>query len=125
MHTNRIFPGLAVSDIAAARAFYTDVLGIPATDVMDFFELDLGGGGTLFVYGKEGHVPAQHTVLNLAVPDIDAAVTELAGKGVELLRYDGMPQDERGISRPPKPEYGPPIAWFTDPSGNIISVIQD
>jgi catechol 2,3-dioxygenase-like lactoylglutathione lyase family enzyme len=124
MHTQRIYPGLAVSDTEAARAFYTDVLGLAVSENNGFLTLDLGGGGTLFVYGKDGHVPAQHTVLNFEVPDIDAAVDELTGKGVSMLRYDGMHHDERGIVRPPSPEYGPDIAWFADPSGNVIAVIQ-
>ncbi|HWI31368.1 MAG TPA: VOC family protein [Microbacterium sp.] len=124
MDAQRIFPGLAVTDIDEARAFYSDVLGIPVTAEHGFLTLDLTGGGTLFVYGKDEHVPAQHTVLNLEVADIDAAVDELAGKGVEMLRYDEMTHDERGIVRPRGPEDGPPIAWFTDPSGNIIGVMQ-
>lgn len=124
MDTQRIFPGLAVSDIDEARAFYSDVLGIPVSDQYGFLNLDLGGGGTLFIYGKDEHVPAQHTVLNLQVADIDAAVDELTGKGVEILRYDGMTHDERGIVRPEGPDQGPPIAWFADPAGNIIGVMQ-
>jgi catechol 2,3-dioxygenase-like lactoylglutathione lyase family enzyme len=123
MHTTRVYPGLAVSDIDAAKAFYTDVLGLHVTEEHGFLTLHFGGG-TLFVYGKDGHVPAQHTVLNFEVADIDAAVDELAGKGVTMLRYDGMDHDERGIVRPPSPDYGPDIAWFADPSGNVIAVMQ-
>ncbi|MGC5171687.1 VOC family protein [Micromonospora sp. DT81.3] len=124
MDTQRIFPGLAVSDIEAARAFYADVLGLPVTEENGFLTLDLGDGGELFVYGKDNHVPAQHTVLNFQVGDLDAAVDELAGKGVEMLRYDGMHQDERGVVRPANPDQGPEIAWFADPSGNVLAVMQ-
>jgi len=124
MDTQRIFPGLAVSDIGAAHAFYADVLGLPVTEEHGFLTLDLGDGGHLFVYGKDNHVPAQHTVLNFEVPDVDAAVDELASKGVEMLRYDGMHQDERGIVRPANPDEGPDIGWFADPSGNVIAVMQ-
>ena len=124
MDTQRIFPGLAVSDIDAARAFYSDVLGVPVTEEHGFLTLDLGEGGSLFVYGKDQHVPAQHTVLNFEVGDLDAAVDELGGKGVEMLRYDGMHQDVRGIVRPDDPADGPEIAWFADPSGNVIAVMQ-
>jgi len=124
MDTQRIFPGLAVSDIDAARAFYADVLGVPVTEEHGFLTLDLGGGGDLFVYGKDDHVPAQHTVLNFEVADIDAAVDELTGKGVSMLRYDGMSHDESGIVRQPSPDDGPEIAWFADPSGNVLAVMQ-
>jgi len=124
METSRIFPGLAVSDIGAARAFYADVLDLDVTEEHGFLTLDLEDGGNLFVYGKDNHVPAQHTVLNFEVADIDAAVDELTGKGVSMLRYDGMHQDERGVVRPSNPDDGPQIAWFADPSGNVIAVMQ-
>ena len=82
--------------------------------------LDLAGGQRVLIYPKDDHQPASFTVLNFEVPDIDAAVDELAGRGVAFERYDGVPQDDRGIAR----EFGPPIAWFKDPAGNILSLIQ-
>jgi hypothetical protein len=82
--------------------------------------LELAGGQRVLFYPKDDHQPATYTVLNFEVADIQAAVDELASRGVELLRYEGLPQDERGIMR----EYGPPIAWFADPAGNVLAVIQ-
>jgi catechol 2,3-dioxygenase-like lactoylglutathione lyase family enzyme len=82
--------------------------------------LQLGGGQRVVIYPKDDHQPATYTVLNFEVPDIDAAVDELVAAGIELQRYEGTPQDDRGVMR----EWGPPIAWFTDPAGNILSVIQ-
>jgi uncharacterized protein YqgV (UPF0045/DUF77 family) len=86
--------------------------------------LHLAGGGRVLVYPKEGHEPASFTVLNLPVDDIDAAVDALAARGVAFERYEGMPHDDKGIVRPPAPGHGPPIAWFKDPAGNILSVLQ-
>ena len=86
--------------------------------------LDLGDGHAVFVYPKPDHVPATFTVLNLQVADIDAAVASLEASGVETLRYEGFGQDERGIQRPAGKYSGPAIAWFTDPAGNILSVLQ-
>ena len=82
--------------------------------------LHLGSGAEVFVYTKPDHVPATFTVLNFPVADIDAAVDELAGRGISFLRYEGFEQDAKGIMR----EAGPPIAWFTDPAGNILAVLQ-
>jgi hypothetical protein len=82
--------------------------------------LRLGGGTEVFVYPKPDHAPANYTILNFPVDDIDAAVDALTERGVRFERYDGFGQDERGIAR----EAGPPIAWFTDPAGNILSVLQ-
>lgn len=123
MHTQNVFPGLAVSDITIARDFYRGVLGLDVEEDGGFLNLELGSG-RLFVYAKEDHVPAAHTVLNFVVSNIDEAVAELNDKGIEMIRYESMQQDARGIQRPPKPEYGPDIAWFTDPAGNIFSLIQ-
>jgi hypothetical protein len=87
--------------------------------------LKLPGGGRVFVYEKPDHKPASYTALNFVVKDIDEAVEALTKKSVEFEKYDGMHQDEKGVARPPKPEYGPPIAWFKDPAGNILSVLQN
>lgn len=123
MQTSRIYPGLAVDDIAAARAFYGDVLGLTVRDQNEFLLVELGGDAVLFVYDKPTHLAARHTVLNFEVPDLEAAVDELNAKGVQMVRYRGAPHDDKGIVRPPAGE-GPDIAWFTDPSDNILAVIQ-
>jgi len=118
------FAGFSVDDVARARAFYADTLGLELSESNGMLTLRLAGGGRVLLYPKEDHQPASFTVLNLPVEDIDAAVDELAAAGVTFERYEGMPHDEKGILRPPKPEYGPPIAWFKDPAGNILSVLQ-
>jgi len=119
------FSGFAVDDTEAARTFYGDVLGLGVTDVAEgtgLLKLTLGGGTEVFVYTKDGHVPATYTILNFPVADVEAAVDDLAARGVEFQRYDGFDQDDRGIARGPG---GPPIAWFTDPAGNVLSVLQE
>ncbi len=118
------FTGFSVDDIAAARDFYAGVLGLAVSEANGMLTLHLAGGGRVLLYPKPDHQPASFTVLNLPVADIDAAVDALTGAGVTLERYEGMPHDERGVARPPDPSYGPPIAWFKDPAGNILSVLQ-
>jgi predicted enzyme related to lactoylglutathione lyase len=115
--------GFAVDDLDKAREFYGETLGIETTlEEMGILTLQLAGGERpTLVYPKPDFAPATYTILNFPVDDIDAAVDELAGRGVEFLRYDGFGQDERGISRQAG---GPPIAWFTDPAGNILSVLE-
>jgi catechol 2,3-dioxygenase-like lactoylglutathione lyase family enzyme len=114
------FSGFSASDIDAERRFYADVLGVDVDEEMGGLNLRLAGGHNVFIYPKENHEPATFTVLNFRVKDIDAAVDKLAAKGVTFERYDGMDQDEKGIMR----GNGPDIAWFEDPAGNILSVIQ-
>jgi predicted enzyme related to lactoylglutathione lyase len=117
------FSGFAVPDIDAARAFYGEVLGLEVADGgMGLLRIGLPGGTDVMVYPKDDHVPAVFTILNLAVADIDQAVDALAERGVEFLRYDGFDQDEKGIATG---DEGPRIAWFTDPAGNILSMLQD
>jgi catechol 2,3-dioxygenase-like lactoylglutathione lyase family enzyme len=117
------FSGFAVPDIEAASTFYRDVLGLDVGDGgMGSLRLTLPGGTDVFVYPKEDHAPAVFTILNLEVDDIEQAVDALAERGVEFLRYDGFEQDERGIA---SGDEGPRIAWFTDPAGNILSVLQN
>jgi len=118
------FAGFSVDDIDAARSFYAGVLDLEVSEANGMLTLHLAGGGRVLLYPKQDHEPAAFTVLNLPVDDIDAAVTALVAAGVTLERYEGMPQDERGIVRPPDPSYGPPIAWFRDPAGNIVSVLE-
>ncbi|HEX5641477.1 MAG TPA: YkoF family thiamine/hydroxymethylpyrimidine-binding protein [Thermoleophilia bacterium] len=118
------FAGFSVDDIASARTFYADTLGLEVSEANGMLTLHLAGGGRVLVYPKEEHEPATFTVLNLPVDDIDGAVDALGARGVVFERYEGAPHDEKGILRPPSPEYGPPIAWFKDPAGNILSVLQ-
>jgi predicted enzyme related to lactoylglutathione lyase len=118
----KAFSGFAVPDVPAAQKFYGEVLGIETSEEYGLLTLHLDGGARpTIVYPKPDHVPATYTILNFSVDDIDAAVDALTERGVELLRYDGMPQDERGIMR----EEGPYIAWFADPAGNVLSVLQE
>ena len=118
------FSGFSSNDIAKAKEFYATTLGLEVTEEMGLLTLHLAGGGTVIVYPKDNHQPATFTVLNFPVQDIESAVDGLAKAGVTFERYDGFDQDERGIARPPSPEAGPRIAWFKDPAGNILSVLQ-
>ena len=117
------FSGFAVSDIEAARRFYVDTLGLRVEvddDMGGMLTLHLGGGGNVLVYPKPDHVPATYTVLNFPVDDVEREVDELTARGVRFERYDGFEQDEKGIAR----GQGPDIAWFTDPAGNVFSVLS-
>ena len=117
------FSGFAVPDVEAARRFYADTLGLRAEvdeRMGGMLTLHLGGGANVLVYPKPDHVPATYTVLNFPVDDIDATVAELTSRGVTFERYPGMQQDENGVQR----GQGPAIAWFTDPAGNVLSVLQ-
>lgn len=120
--TTKAFSGFSVNDIPAATVFYRDKLGLTVEEQNGMLALHLGGGGTVLVYPKQNHAPATYTVLNFPVDDIDSAVDELTAKGVQFEHYDGMPADEKGIMRA---GHGPDIAWFTDPAGNVISVLQE
>lgn len=116
------YSGFAVKDTEAARAFYGDTLGLPAELLMEGYVLDLtlpGSGARVMAYAKPDHQPATYTVLNFPVDDVEAAVAKLTAAGVEMARFEGIEQDAAGISRA---EYGPTIAWFRDPSGNILAV---
>ena len=117
--------GFSTDDIEKTRDFYGRTLGLEVTDSGGMVNLQLAGGGSVLIYPKDNHVPATFTVLNFPVADIKAAVDALTAAGVTLERYEGMEHDERGIVWPPDPSYGPPIAWFKDPAGNILSVLQD
>lgn len=119
LRDSEAFSGFGVDDIAAARRFYADVLGVDVTEEHGMLTLHLGGGTHVLVYPREGHVPAGYTILNFPVADIERAVDDLVARGVTFVHYDGFDQDARGINR----GGGPPIAWFTDPAGNTLSVI--
>lgn len=115
--------GFAVDDIEAAKQFYGETLGLGIKVLSDEFgliSLSLAGGRDTLVYRKPDFVPATYTILNFEVDDIDAAVDGLLERAISLERYDEMEQDEKGVARGP----GPNIAWFKDPAGNILSVLQ-
>lgn len=118
---HRPFSGFAVDDVPRALAFYRDTLGLDAREgEMGIAEIHLGDGHVVIVYPKgQEHEPATFTVLNLPVDDVGEAVAQMTGAGIEFLRYEGAPQDEHGVMR----GHGPDIAWFTDPAGNVLSVI--
>ena len=118
--TSRAFSGFAVDDIDKARDFYAGTLGLKTSDDNGLLTLHLAGDRPTLVYPKPDHEPANYTILNFPVDDIDSAVDELMERGVAFELYDGFGQDEKGIMR----NEGPPIAWFRDPAGNILSVIQ-
>ncbi|HEV7713120.1 MAG TPA: VOC family protein [Asanoa sp.] len=117
----RPFSGFSVDDIPAAKQFYGDTLGLPVSELNGMLMIDIGAGAEVLVYPKANHQPASFTILNFPVADIVAAVDDLAGRGVTFERYEGMPHDEKGIVR----GNGPDIAWFTDPAGNVLSVLSD
>jgi catechol 2,3-dioxygenase-like lactoylglutathione lyase family enzyme len=118
------FSGFSTNDLAKSKEFYGQTLGLEVTEENGMLTLHLAGGGTVLIYPKDNHEPATFTVLNFPVKDIDRAADGLIQAGIRFERYEGSNQDERGIARPPKPEYGPPIAWFKDPAGNILSVLE-
>jgi catechol 2,3-dioxygenase-like lactoylglutathione lyase family enzyme len=115
------FSGFSVDDLERAKEFYGKTLGLAVTENPAGLELRLGAGGTVFVYPKDNHEPATFTILNFPVSDIEQAVDGLVAAGVRFERYDGAPQDDRGIARGGG---GPNIAWFKDPAGNILSVLE-
>ena len=120
LRDNPAFSGFSTNDIEAARRFYGETLGVDVSEDHGMLNLKLAGGQRVLIYPKDDHVPATFTVLNFEVLDIDAAVDDLAAKGVAFEHYEGSGQDAKGIAR----QYPPPIAWFKDPAGNVLSVIQ-
>lgn len=127
LKSKTVFSGFSVDNLDAAKQFYTQVLGLTLDDEKMGLKLKLPNGGGLFIYPKDAHVPATFTVLNFVVNDIDEAVDELTKNGVTLEIYPDMPgkQDEKGIMRGRAANQGPDIAWFKDPAGNILAVLQD
>jgi catechol 2,3-dioxygenase-like lactoylglutathione lyase family enzyme len=114
------FHGFSVDDVPAARTFYADVLGLEVTEENGMLFLHLGSGARTLVYPKPDHVPAAFTILNFPVADVEATVDALVERGVTFQHYDWV-DDPKGIQR----GYGPTIAWFTDPAGNVLSVIEE
>ena len=120
---SKAFSSFSSNDIPAAKRFYGETLGLDVTEEMGGLGLHLSGGGEVFVYPKDDHAPATFTVLNFPVDDIDEAVDKLTEAGVRFEQYEGELQtDEQGIAR--GGDGGPNIAWFKDPAGNILSVLQ-
>jgi catechol 2,3-dioxygenase-like lactoylglutathione lyase family enzyme len=117
------YSGFAVPDLAEARTFYADTLGLNVSeldDQSDLITLHLAGGRNVVVYTKPDHSPATYTILNFPVDDVEGTVDALIGRGVRFEQYDGIEQDDKGINR----GQGPLIAWFRDPAGNILSIIE-
>jgi catechol 2,3-dioxygenase-like lactoylglutathione lyase family enzyme len=122
---HQAFSSFSVDDVEAARRFYGEALGLDvALNQMGYLDLTLSGGARIMVYPKPNHQPATFTVLNFLVPDIDQAVDGLVAAGVKMEQYNmaQAPQDEKGIAR--DDSGGPQIAWFLDPAGNTIAVLQ-
>ncbi len=121
LKASHAFSGFSSNDIPKAMDFYSQTLGLELSEENGLLTLKLGGGHSALIYPKDDHQPATYTTLNFPVDDIDKAVDELTERGVVFEKYGGdFGQDERGVMR----GEGPPIAWFKDPAGNILSVIQ-
>ena len=117
----RAYSGFSTNDISAAKKFYGETLGMNVSEQNGMLSLQVAGSNDILVYPKPDHTPASFTILNFPVANIDEAVDELTKRGVNFERYAGSDQDEKGIMR----GQGPPIAWFTDPGGNILSVLEE
>ena len=122
LSSSKAYSGFSVDDIDRVRPFYAQTLGLGVSETNGMLDVALGSGAHVLVYPKgQAHVPAEFTVLNFPVADIRATVDELTAAGVFFERYESFDQDERGIAR----NAGPPIAWFKDPAGNVLSVIEE
>jgi predicted enzyme related to lactoylglutathione lyase len=123
LRDSKAFSGFSVTDIQTAKKFYSETLGLDVTESHGVVTLRLAGGHKVLIYPKPNHVPATFTVLNFPVKDVDLAVDELTKRGVRFEMYDlrNLKTDKKGIMR----GNGPTIAWFKDPAGNILSVIEE
>lgn len=119
----RAFSGFSVDDVQAAKEFYSQTLGIEVSEMNGLLNLHIAGGSKILIYPKPNHTPARFTILNFPVDDIERAVDELTRRGVRFEHYaeDDLKTDEKGIARGD----GPLIAWFRDPAGNILSVLEE
>jgi predicted enzyme related to lactoylglutathione lyase len=122
LENSKAFSGFAAADIGKAKEFYEKTLGLKVTEEHGLLTLHLAGGNNVLIYPKPNHAPATFTVLNFPVKDVDRAVDELSRRGVRFEKYNGpeIKTDEKGIMR----GNGPTIAWFKDPAGNILSVLE-
>lgn len=119
------FSGFSTNNLAKTKVFYDEVLGLDVTeDGMGMVTLNLATGGTVIIYPKDDHEPATYTVLNFPVDDIDHAIDKLTALGIEFERYEEIEVDEKGIARGIESGQGPDVAWFKDPGGNILAVMQ-
>lgn len=118
------FSSFSVNDLAKAKEFYAGTLGVEVSEDSMGLHLKIAGGNPVFVYPKDDHQPATYTVLNFPVDDIDKAVADLQAKGISLEHYEGM-TDKDGVARGRSKNMGPDMAWFKDPDGNILSVLQE
>lgn len=118
----KAFSGFSVNDLQKAKEFYGQTLGLDVSEANGLLQLHLAGGTTVLIYPKENHIPATFTILNFPVDNIEQAVDELTRRGVHFESYNegDLVTDEKGISR----GGGPNIAWFKDPAGNILSVLE-
>jgi predicted enzyme related to lactoylglutathione lyase len=122
----KAFSGFSVNDLQKAKEFYGQTLGLEVSQTPEGLALKIAGGGQVFIYPKPNHEPATFTILNFPVHDIDEAVDQLTKLGVRFEKYEGqMKTDEKGIFRGADRGMGPNIAWFKDPAGNILSVLQE
>ena len=121
------YSGFTVDDLATAKAFYTDTLGLTVEERVGGMKIQLPDGHVVWAYPRSNHQPTTYTMLNFVVDDIDEAVDELTHRGVRFVRYDDMPmqQDKKGIMRGRSQHTGPDIAWFNDPAGNTLAVLQE
>ena len=122
LENSKAFSGFAASDIGKVKEFYAKTLGLKVTEEHGLLTLRLAGGNNVLIYPKPDHAPANFTILNFPVDDVDLAVEELSKRGVRFEKYNGpeIKTDEKGIMR----GNGPTIAWFKDPAGNILSVLE-
>lgn len=120
-----MFSGFSIDDLSKAKEFYTKILGLKAEELPGGMKLSLPSGEAVWAYPKDNHKPTTYTMLDFIVDDIDDAVDTLSKRGVHFERYkDGPSQDEKGIMRGLAAKMGPDIAWFKDPAGNILAVLQ-
>lgn len=121
---SRAFSGFSVNDLAVAKTFYGQTLGLTIEEIKEGLKIHIAGSNPIFVYQKDDHSPATYTILNFPVADIDVAVDALVAKGISFEHYKDM-TDEKGIARGLKYDMGPNIAWFKDPAGNFLAVLHD
>jgi predicted enzyme related to lactoylglutathione lyase len=121
LKVDQAFNGFSVNDLAAAKEFYGEALGVQLEEIPAGIRLKIGNG--ILVYPKEGHQPATYTILNFPVDNIDEALEELTAKGIKFEHYAGI-TDQKGVARGLAHDRGPDIAWFKDPAGNILSILQ-
>jgi catechol 2,3-dioxygenase-like lactoylglutathione lyase family enzyme len=122
---NYAFSGFSVNDLDAAKKFYSETLGLELTEENGMLTLHIANGGTILIYAKDNHEPATFTILNFPVENIDDAADKLIAAGVAFEIYEGSHQDDKGIARGKVANMGPDIAWFKDPAGNILSILQN